>query len=65
MIMAETISNEILAGVGKKLRNGYLAGEVPAEKVVGNYRKNLKEASQFSMSTIQNDQGISPSVSSS
>lgn len=47
--MAETISNEILAGVGKKLRNGYLAGEVPAEKVVGNYRKNLKEASQFSM----------------
>ena len=47
--MADSISNEILAGVGKKLRNGFLAGKVPAGKVVESYRRNTKEASQFSM----------------
>jgi hypothetical protein len=49
MIMADSISNEILAGVGKKLRNGFLAGHVPASKVVESYRRNIKEASRFSM----------------
>ena len=47
--MADSISNEILAGVGKKLRNGFLAGHVPASKVVESYRRNIKEASRFSM----------------
>ena len=47
--MTDSITNEILAGVGKKLRNGYLTGKIPAGKVVENYRRNMKEASQFSM----------------
>lgn len=32
--MDKTISQEILNGVGKKIRNGYLAGNVPAAKVI-------------------------------
>ena len=47
--MADSVSNEILAGVGKKLRNGFLAGKIPASKVIENYRKNMKEATQFSI----------------
>ncbi|MBR0432186.1 MAG: hypothetical protein IJK15_00615 [Bacteroidaceae bacterium] len=45
----ETIINEdILQGVGKKLRNGYLAKNVSASKVMECYQKNLKEADAFS-----------------
>ena len=44
----ETISKEILEGVGKKIRNGYLAKTVTASKVMEYYRKNLKEANAFS-----------------
>ena len=44
----ETISNEILRGVGKKIRNGYLANNITAGKVMEFYRKNLKEANAFS-----------------
>ena len=47
--MADSISNEILAGVGKKLRNGFQNGTVTATKVMESYRKNLKEVNQFSM----------------
>ena len=44
----ETISNEILEGVGKKIRNGYLAKSITASKVMECYKKNLKEANAFS-----------------
>lgn len=44
----ETISNEILEGVGKKIRNGYLAKNITASKVMECYKKNLKEANAFS-----------------
>jgi len=44
----DTISNEILEGVGKKIRNGYLAKNITASKVMECYRKNLKEANAFS-----------------
>ena len=47
--MADLISKEVLLGVGKKLRNGYLAGNVSADKVMQSYRANVKEASKFSM----------------
>lgn len=47
--MADSITKEILAGVGKKMRNGFLNGKVPAAKVLESYRKNIKEANQFSM----------------
>ena len=46
--MEATITNEVLAGVGKKLRNGYLAGTVPASKVFENYNMNVREVSGFS-----------------
>lgn len=44
----ETISNEILEGVGKKIRNGYLAKSITASRVIECYKKNLKEANSFS-----------------
>lgn len=44
----ETIYNEILEGVGKKIRNGYFAKTITASKVMECYRKNLKEADAFS-----------------
>lgn len=44
----ETISNEILECVGKKIRNGYLAKTISADKVMECYNKNLKEANSFS-----------------
>lgn len=47
--MADSITNEILAGVGKKLRNGFLGGKVPAAKVMESYKRNIKEAEKFSM----------------
>ena len=47
--MADSITNEVLAGVGKKLRYGFLSGKIPAAKVMDVYRKNLKEANLFSM----------------
>ena len=47
-IMKTIINNEILEGVGKKIRYGYLAKNVTASKVMECYRKNLKEANTFS-----------------
>ena len=44
----ETIYNEILEGVGKKIRNGYLSKTISANKVMECYRRNLKEANAFS-----------------
>jgi hypothetical protein len=44
----ETIYNEILEGVGKKIRNGYFAKNITANKVMECYQKNLKEANAFS-----------------
>ena len=46
--MEATITNEVLAGVGKKLRSGYLTGSVPASKVYENYNMNVREVSCFS-----------------
>lgn len=46
--MEAIINNEILQGVGKKIRNAYLANNIPASKVMECYRKNLKEADAFS-----------------
>lgn len=39
----------ILNGVGKKMRNGYLKGEISENKIVETYAKNKKEADSFSM----------------
>ena len=44
----ETIYNEILEGVGKKIRNGYFAKRVTANKVMECYMRNKKEADAFS-----------------
>lgn len=44
----ETISNEILKGVGNKIRCGYLAKNITASKVMECYWKNVKEANAFS-----------------
>lgn len=44
----ETIYNEILEGVGKKIRNAYFAKNITANKVMECYQKNLKEANAFS-----------------
>ena len=38
-----------LSGVGKKMRNGYLTGQVPESTVIAMYRKNKKEADAFSV----------------
>lgn len=46
--MEASITNEILAGVGKKLRNGYRAGTIPACKILQSYNMNVKEAAKFS-----------------
>ena len=46
--METTITQEILAGVGKKLRNGYRVGTIPACRIIQNYKENLKESEQFS-----------------
>lgn len=42
--MEETILN----GVGKKMRNDYLNGQVPASSIIAMYKKNKKEADSFS-----------------
>ena len=39
----------ILNGVGKKMRTGYLRGEVSESTVIAMYRKNKKEADSFSV----------------
>lgn len=39
----------ILNGVGKKMRNGYLNGEVPESTILGLYKRNKKEADSFSV----------------
>lgn len=39
----------ILNGVGKKMRNGYLNGQVPASTIIAMYKKNKKEADSFSV----------------
>lgn len=39
---------EILNGVGKKTRNGYLNGQIPESTVIAMYKKNKKEADSFS-----------------
>ena len=44
----ETIYNEILEGVGKKIRNGYFAKSITANKVMECYTRNKKEADAFS-----------------
>lgn len=44
----ETIYTEILEGVGKKIRNGYFAKSITANKVMECYTKNKKEADAFS-----------------
>lgn len=46
--MEATITNDILAGVGKKLRNGYRAGTVPACRIIQNYKQNVRESERFS-----------------
>lgn len=46
--METNINNEILEGVGKKIRNGYLAKQITADKVMECYKRNLKEANAFS-----------------
>lgn len=47
-IMKTIINNDILQGVGKKIRNGYLAKTITASKVMECYQKNRKEADAFS-----------------
>jgi hypothetical protein len=44
----ETIGIEILEGVGKKIRKGYIAKNITESKVMECYWKNLKEANSFS-----------------
>lgn len=39
----------ILYGVGKKTRNAYLNGRIPAETVISTFNKNKKEADAFSL----------------
>ncbi len=46
--MQTQLSDDVLAGVGKKLRNGYLAGKVTPGKVLQCYNINKKEAAGFS-----------------
>lgn len=46
--METNINNEILEGVGKKIRNGYLAKQITANKVMECYKRNRKEADAFS-----------------
>lgn len=45
--MQETITPEILNGVGKKMRFGYLNGRIPANTVIAAYRKNKREADAY------------------
>lgn len=46
--MLSTITPSVLNGVGKKLRNEYLAGKVPAHRVIQCYHCNKKELDSFS-----------------
>lgn len=46
--METIINNDILQGVGKKIRNGYFAKTITASKVMECYQKNRKEADAFS-----------------
>ncbi len=39
----------ILSGVGKKMRNGYLNGQVSESTIIAMYKKNKKEADAFSV----------------
>ena len=43
------MENSILYGVGKKVRNGYLNGQIPESTVLSMYNKNKKEADAFSV----------------
>ncbi|MGM9804015.1 MAG: hypothetical protein ACI308_07555 [Muribaculaceae bacterium] len=43
------VTDEVLAGVGKKMRIGYLNGSVTATKVLQSYHLNVKEAKEFSL----------------
>ena len=47
-IMETIINNNILQGVGKKIRNGYFAKTITVSKVMECYQKNRKEADAFS-----------------
>lgn len=46
--MGMTITNEVLSGVGRRMRNGYLAGKVSEQDVWQSYKNNLKEVEKFS-----------------
>ncbi len=46
--METIINNEILESVGKKIRNGFFAKSITANKVMECYQRNLKEAQAFS-----------------
>ena len=39
----------ILNGVGKKMRKGYLNGQIPEQTILAMYKKNKKEADSFSV----------------
>ena len=39
----ESVYNEILEGVGKKIRNAYFAKNITANKVMECYQRNLKK----------------------
>ena len=43
------MENSILYGVGKKVRNGYLNGQIPESTVLSMYKRNKKEADAFSV----------------
>ncbi len=43
------MENSILYGVGKKIRNGYLNGQIPENTVLSMYKRNKKEADAFSV----------------
>jgi hypothetical protein len=43
------MESSILYGVGKKVRNGYLNGQIPESTVLSMYNRNKKEADAFSV----------------
>lgn len=43
------MEESILNGVGKKMRSGYLNGQIPESTILGIYRRNKKEADSFSV----------------
>lgn len=48
-IKTSNMENSILYGVGKKVRNGYLNGQIPESTVLSMYKRNKKEADAFSV----------------